>query len=90
MPNPIGKGIFKFNPNPDSYGSQLELNYFLCFFVMHLSSSDIVKLTMAPTVAKIIVFTTSSDKILGTILKNVPPAVPTKVGLLCTCIFFSC
>ena len=37
---------------------------------------------MAPTVAKITVLVISSEDRLGAILKNVPPAVPTNVGLL--------
>lgn len=38
-----------------------------------------VKLTIAPTVAKTIVLKTSADGIFEAILKNVPPTVPIKV-----------
>ncbi len=48
---------------------------------MLLSSNEIVKLTTAPTVAKRTVLAISSEERLGTILKNVPPAVPINVGL---------
>ena len=47
-----------------------------------LSSNEIVKLTIAPTDAKITVLAISSEERLGTILKNVPPAVPANVELL--------
>ena len=48
---------------------------------MLLSSNEIVKLTIAPTVAKTTVFAISSEERLGTVLKNVPPAGPINVGL---------
>ena len=62
--------------------TQLKLNYFLCFLIKNLSSIDIVKLTSAPIVANKTVLKTSSECKFGTTLKNVPPAVPIKVGLL--------
>ena len=52
----------------------------------NLSIIDIPKLTIAPIVANITVFRTSSECKFGTTLKNVPPAVPINVGLL-DCIF---
>lgn len=61
---------------------QLELDYFLCFLMKILSTKDIVKLTIAPSVARIIVFSTSSECKFGKTLKNVPPAVPITVELL--------
>ena len=61
---------------------QLELDYFLCFFIKILSTKDIKKLTIAPSVARIIVFSTSSECRFGKTLKNVPPAVPITVELL--------
>ena len=73
----------------NSRSPQLELHYFLCFLIKNLSNIEITKLTIAPKVAKIIVFKTSSDSKFGIILKNVPPAVPTKAELLlCTGIVF--
>ncbi len=84
MPNPIGVGILMSN----SRSPQLGLNYFLCFLIKNLSTKDIVKLTNAPTDASTTVFRTSSECKFGTILKNVPPAVPINVGLLpCISIF---
>ena len=62
---------------------QLELDYFLCFLIKILSSKDIKKLTIAPMDARIIVFRISSECKFGKTLKNVPPAVPTNVALLC-------
>jgi len=44
-----------------------------------LSNKDITKLTIAPTVAKIIVFKTSSECKFGNTLKKVPPTVPIRV-----------
>lgn len=41
-----------------------------------------VKLTIAPIVAKIIVFKISTESIFGKTLKKVPPAVQTKPELL--------
>jgi hypothetical protein len=64
----------------------IELHYFLCFRIKNLSIIEIAKLTITPKVAKITVFTTSSEFKFGIILKKVPPAVPTKAGLL-DCIF---
>ena len=61
---------------------KLEVYYFLCFLFNFLSSNEIVKLTTAPMAAKIIVLAISSEERLGIILKNVPPAVPLRVGLL--------
>ena len=78
MPNPIGKGILTSN----SRSPQLELNYFLCFFIKNLSAIDSAKLTMAPIAANKTVFKTSSECKFGKTLKNVPPAVPINVGLL--------
>ena len=49
----------------------------------NLSSKDIKKLTIAPREARIIVFKISSEFRFGKTLKNVPPAVPTTVELLC-------
>lgn len=84
MPNPIGEGILMSN----SRSPQLELNYFLCFLIKNLSIIDIPKLTIAPIVANKTVFKTSSECKFGTILKNVPPAVPINAGLLdCISIF---
>ncbi|WP_222609782.1 hypothetical protein, partial [Flavobacterium psychrophilum] len=51
---------------------------------------DIEKLTTAPSVARIIVFKTSSECKFGKTLKNVPPAVPITVELLCCIGFFGC
>jgi hypothetical protein len=48
-----------------------------------------IKLTIAPSVASITVFRTSSECKLGKILKNVPPAVPITVVLLSVIIFDS-
>ncbi|SNB05683.1 hypothetical protein FPC831_360006 [Flavobacterium psychrophilum] len=45
----------------------------------NLSSKDIKKLTIAPSVARIIVFRISSECKFGKILKNVPQAVPINV-----------
>ena len=50
--------------------------------LVFLSTNEIVKLTTAPMAAKIIVLAISSEERLGIILKNVPPAVPLRVGLL--------
>ena len=69
---------------------QLELDYFLCFRIKILSTKDIVKLTIAPRVARIIVLSTSSECKFGKTLKNVPPAVPITVELLCSINFFGC
>lgn len=63
-------------------------HYFLCFLLKYLSTTEIEKLTTAPIVANATVFNISSEFKLGTILKNVPPAVPTKVGLIGWCITF--
>ena len=72
-----------------SRSPQLELHYFLYFLIKNLSSIEITKLTIAPKVAKIIVFTTSSECKFGIILKKVPPAVPINAELLlCTGIVF--
>lgn len=76
---------FCLTQTPITIGAQLELNYFLCFFMKNLSAKDIEKLTIAPTDANITVFKTSAECKFGTILKNVPPAVPISV-LLFTCI----
>ena len=48
----------------------------------NLRIKDIEKLTTAPSVARIIVFKTSSECKFGKTLKNVPPAVPITVELL--------
>ena len=57
----------------------------------NLRIKDIEKLTTAPSVARIIVFKTSSECKFGKTLKNVPPAVPTNVVLLfCNAIIFCC
>ena len=80
---------FCLTQTPITIGAQLELNYFLCFFIKNLNIKDIEKLTIAPMVANTIVFRTSSEFKFGKTLKNVPPAVPTKVGLLFD-IFFGC
>ena len=56
----------------------------------NLSAKDIEKLTIAPSVARIIVFKTSSECKFGKKLKKVPPAVPITVELLCAICFFSC
>ncbi|MEY3501638.1 MAG: hypothetical protein RL308_3311, partial [Bacteroidota bacterium] len=61
---------------------QLELDYFLCFLMKILSIKDIKKLTIAPSVARIIVLSTSSECRFGKTLKNVPLAVPITVELL--------
>lgn len=58
---------------------QLELDYFLCFLMRYLSVMDVMKLTIAPRAANIIVFKTSSECKFGKTLKNVPPAVPIRV-----------
>ena len=55
----------------------------------NLSSKDIKKLTIAPSEARIIVFKISSECKFGKMLKNVPPAVPTKVELLCCIVIMS-
>lgn len=55
-----------------------------------LSTKDIVKLTIAPRVARIIVLRTSSECKFGKTLKNVPPAVPITVELLCCIAFLGC
>jgi len=47
-----------------------------------LSTKDIKKLTIAPSVARIIVLSTSSECKFGKTLKKVPPAVPITVELL--------
>jgi hypothetical protein len=86
MPNPIGKGILTSN----SRSPQLELDYFLCFLIKNLRTKDIVKLTTAPTDANNIVFIKSSECRFGKTLKNVPPAVPITVELLCGIGFFGC
>ena len=75
---PYGMDFLKCN----SRSPQLELHYFLCFRIKNLSKIEMVKLTMAPNVANIIVLTTSSEFKLGMILKKVPPAVPANAGLL--------
>ena len=54
--------------------------YFLGFINL-FKSKEIVKLTIAPIIAKTIVFKTSSELILGTILKTVPAAVPVWIVL---------
>ena len=77
-PIPSGLGFHLFNPKVTTTRVKL---YFLCFLFRLLSSNEIVKLTIAPTVAKTTVFAISSEERLGTILKNVPPAVPINVGL---------
>ena len=56
----------------------------------YLSVIDIIKLTIAPRVANMTVFKTSSECKFGKILKNVPPAVPITVELLCCIGFFGC
>lgn len=61
---------------------KLEVHYFLRFLFKFLSTNEIVKLTTAPMAAKIIVLAISSEERLGIILKNVPLAVPLRVGLL--------
>lgn len=50
--------------------------YFFLNFMIHFKRSETIKLTVAPMTAKIIVFTISSERILGMILKNVPETVP--------------
>lgn len=60
---------------PIAIGAQLELDYFLYFFIKNLSTKDIEKLTTAPIDANITVFKTSPECKFGTTLKNVPPAV---------------
>lgn len=75
---PLGMDFQKCN----SRSPQLELHYFLCFRIKYLSKIEMVKLTIAPKVAKIIVFTKSSEFKFGIILKKVPPAVPTTAELL--------
>ncbi len=50
--------------------------YLFLDFVNHFNKSETVKLTVAPSAAKIIVFTISSERILGKILNTVPDAVP--------------
>lgn len=78
MPNPIGKGIFKFSLKVTTTKAK---HYFLCFLLRYLSTTEIKKLTTAPIVAKITVLMTSSEFRFGRMLKKVPPAVPAKVGL---------
>ena len=58
-----------------------KLDYFLDF-VKRFKIRETVKLTVAPTTAKIIVFTISSERILGKILKIVPDAVPDLMEML--------
>ena len=55
------------NPNP---------NHLFFDFVNAFKRSETVKLIIAPTIAKIMVFTISSETILGTTLNKVPDAVP--------------
>lgn len=50
--------------------------YLFLNFIIHFKRSEIIKLTVAPITPKIIVFTISSERILGMILKNVPETVP--------------
>ena len=64
--------------------------YFLCFLLKYLSITEIIKLTIAPIMAKTTVLITSSELRLGNMLKKVPPAVPTKVVLLCGVILLCC
>jgi hypothetical protein len=78
MPNPSERAFSSLTQR----SPQLELNYFLCFLIKNLSTKDIKKLTIAPSVARIIVFSTSSECRFGKTLKNVPPAVPITVELL--------
>jgi len=64
-------------------------NYFFCFnFVKNFSNKVIKKLITAPTAAKIIVRIKSSDRILGMILKKVPPAVPKTIDWFEVILFF--
>lgn len=79
MPNPIGKGIFKFSLKVTTTKAK---HYFLCFLPRYLSTNEIKKLTTAPIVAKTTVLITSSEFKLGRMLKKVPPAVPAKVELV--------
>lgn len=78
-PIPSGLGFHLFNPKVTTTRVK---HYFLCFLLKYFNNTEIEKLTTAPIVAKTTVFSTSSEFKLGTILKNVPPAVPTKVGLV--------
>lgn len=50
--------------------------YLVLDFVNRFNKSETVKLTVAPNAAKIIVFSISSERILGKILNTVPAAVP--------------
>lgn len=54
-------------------------NYFLNRLIIALRNMVIVKLTIAPTAAKIAVFKTSALLILAKMVSNVPPAVPALV-----------
>ena len=53
-----------------------KLDYLFLDFVSHFKKKETKKLTVAPITAKIIVFTTSSERILGKTLNKVPDAVP--------------
>ena len=65
------------------------LQYYLFLdFVKHFNKSETVKLTEAPNAAKIIVFTTSSERILGKILNTVPDAVPAFKEILVSITYF--
>lgn len=71
-PSPLRKGL---------QNDELQY-YFLNFFNTHFKSVDNKKLTTAPTQASTTVRTRSTGCKLGTILKQVPPAVPTITELL--------
>lgn len=83
MPDPTRNGHYQ---NLIQRSPQQELDYLLCFSLKYLNKTESVKLTTAPIIAKIIVFTISSEFKLGVILKKVPLTVPTKVELLSACI----
>jgi hypothetical protein len=53
----------------------------------NLSDKDMIKLTIAPSVANITVFKISSECKFGRTLKNVPQAVPITVELLSVIVF---
>ena len=57
-------------------------DYLFLDFVNHFKRSETIKLTVAPKTPKIMVLAISSERILGSTLKNVPDAVPVRREIL--------
>jgi hypothetical protein len=89
-PDPSGPS---FLVNPEKLTNHNRIIIFLNF-TNHLNRRETIKLTVAPTTARIIVFAISSERMLGAILNKVPEAVPTRrvtlVSISCSiCVILS-